>query len=650
MGDVVETKVVIGVETKQAKKSIDEVGGAVENAAGKFENLSAGAEGARTVLDEATGGLASRVKNVATGLVGMGKSAVNAFRAAIAGASGMKKALISTGIGAVVVGLASVVAYWEEITAFFGFGADKTKELSEAQKEYNTALAGAQGAAQASEVSLRLYLGVVNDVTKAEEDRLFALGELKKAGVITEDIDLANAESLGLLNQRVEQNIQLTLARAQANAAAQYLEKEMVKLYELQGEHAAESAEAFELLALTQGDYMLSWMGLAAVENATNEQREETAAQEAKILRAKESYKEALEALMPLEGQNLKQPEDTRKVLERRAKTDEAVAQALKDREAAEERAAAMYAQVLKDLEALRAEEGEKEIVRIKQNYEERIALITAKYGAESEELKNLMILRDAEIQAIEDAQKKAKEEKDKQDREAKAALLAEIATAEANTQAEIHAKQLADTAKYYDQLIAQAKEAGIDITELEKSKVEKLKEIQDNADKQAIADKKAANEALASTVTDTMTSLANLAGEDTKYNKAVSAAAAIINTYTGASKALAQGGIAGPVAAAGVIATGLATVRSIYATEVPSPPSGGGGGSSTPMPSALRPMLNFGMQGLNSNIGLDQSPNLGNQIAESLTGNPIKAYVVSQEVQTQAKMNRKIRETATIG
>ena len=130
---------------------------------------------------------------------------------------------------------------------------------------------------------------------------------------------------------------------------------------------------------------------------------------------------------------------------------------------------------------------------------------------------------------------------------------------------------------------------------------------------------------------------------------KALAIAQAVINTAQGATKALAQGGIAGPVAAAGVIATGLATVRSIYATEVPDPPRGGGG-SSTPMPSSLRPMLSFDMQRLNSGIGLDQAPNLANQITEGLSGSPIKAYVVSQEVQTQAKMNRKIRETATIG
>ena len=142
---MVKTEVEIVVNTTDATKSIDEVGSAVDKAAGNFENLSAGAEGARQVLDEATGGLASRVKNVATGLMSMGKSATKAFKAAMAGASGMKKALLTTGIGAVLVALGAVVAYWDEIVTFLGFADDETKKVTEAQKEYNTALAGAKG-------------------------------------------------------------------------------------------------------------------------------------------------------------------------------------------------------------------------------------------------------------------------------------------------------------------------------------------------------------------------------------------------------------------------------------------------------------------------------------------------------------------------
>jgi len=61
---------------------------------------------------------------------------------------------------------------------------------------------------------------------------------------------------------------------------------------------------------------------------------------------------------------------------------------------------------------------------------------------------------------------------------------------------------------------------------------------------------------------------------------KAFSIAQAIMNTYEGASKAIAQGGIFGGIMAAGVIAMGLANVARIASTQ-PGSTSGGGGGSS---------------------------------------------------------------------
>ena len=94
--------------------------------------------------------------------------------------------------------------------------------------------------------------------------------------------------------------------------------------------------------------------------------------------------------------------------------------------------------------------------------------------------------------------------------------------------------------------------------------------------------------------------------------------------------------------------AQGLAQIISISRQQFN--PSLGGGTGSVPRPSVARPTMSFNSQGVNRNIGLDRSPNLANQITESLTGSPVKAYVVSQEIETQDKMNRKIRETATIG
>jgi hypothetical protein len=608
---MVKTEVEIVVNTTDATKSIDEVGGAVENAAGNFENLSVGAEGARAVLDEATGGLASRVKNVATGIAAMGKSATKAFKAAIAGASGMKKALIATGIGAIVVAVSALVAYWEDFVGWLGFGAEETKKLTEAQEAYNNALASASASAQTTEVSLKTYLGVVQDVTAAEEDRLAALQKLKEAGIATEDVDLANAESLGLLNKRVEENIRLSFARAKASAASKQLEEEYARMYKLGGaieESRAASEKEIETL-IEMGFYTEE---LAQSQRELQAGAEEMARSQIQedINRAQKEYQEALEALIPLEGQNIEQQEEVREKLERRAKTDAAVAQALKDRQAAEEKAAAAYEEVLR--QARKTQE------------DEEIALMESMALALDTLYQGQLTAKEQELNAI----------------------------ADKYYQLEQYYVDDAETAKYIEEQKQKDLQAIQDKYRNEEEQGDKaLAQTKLELIKQGIG---AANDL----------AQAALSGNEKRakaafrINKALSLSQAIINTAQAVSAALAQTTDPSPTQsfrfanAAIAGAQGLAQILTISKQQFnPSGGAGGGGGAaSVPRPSASRPTLRFDTQGINSSIGLDQSPDLGNQIAESLTGNPIKAYVVSQEVQTQAKMNRKIRETATIG
>lgn len=216
-----------------------------------------------------------------------------------------------------------------------------------------------------------------------------------------------------------------------------------------------------------------------------------------------------------------------------------------------------------------------------------------------------------------------------------------------------------------YNTLLANAEQYGFDEAELMRLKNEEINKINKKYDdedsarkKQKAADDQAVQLANLQVVAGALNGLGQLAGENAAAGKAISAAEAIINTYTGATKALAQGGIFGAVAAAGVVASGIASVRSIYATDVPdTKPSsinvggrtigGGGGGSraAAPTPNIPRPQL------LNASIGFDTTgANLGNQIAQSLQGTSMRAYVVNQDIQSAQKLDRKIEETATFG
>ncbi len=143
----------------QAKKA----GDAADGAADDFDKLGDASkdageagEGAISVLDEATGGLASRFKNVITGVGKMGKALKTSFKAGIQGASGLKKALISTGIGALVVALGLIVAYWDDIVGLVSGVSSEQKKLN-AEVEANVAAQQeALDAISAQENSLRL--------------------------------------------------------------------------------------------------------------------------------------------------------------------------------------------------------------------------------------------------------------------------------------------------------------------------------------------------------------------------------------------------------------------------------------------------------------------------------------------------------------
>ena len=134
--------------------------------------------------------------------------------------------------------------------------------------------------------------------------------------------------------------------------------------------------------------------------------------------------------------------------------------------------------------------------------------------------------------------------------------------------------------------------------------------------------------------VADALGGLSQLLGENTAAGKAVSIAQAIINTYEGATKALAQGGLFGPVAAAGVIASGLATVQKIVSTKIP-------GVNDT----VATPGLDTAVASIEAppdfNV-VGASPI--NQIAQALNNQePQRAFVVSGDVTTAQELDRNI-------
>ena len=139
---------------------------------------------------------------------------------------------------------------------------------------------------------------------------------------------------------------------------------------------------------------------------------------------------------------------------------------------------------------------------------------------------------------------------------------------------------------------------------------------------------------------------LAGLLGENSKAGKALAIGQAVIDTYAGATKALAQGGIFGAIAAAGVIAAGIANVKKITATKLPNLPGGKGGGAvATPsIPSIQTPEIQTVSGG-----GVNPTTAISETIAQSQE-KPVKAYVTQQDISSQGALSRRTNQAATFG
>lgn len=163
----------------------------------------------------------------------------------------------------------------------------------------------------------------------------------------------------------------------------------------------------------------------------------------------------------------------------------------------------------------------------------------------------------------------------------------------------------------------------------------------QENANQQ-VAIEKDLNKSKKQLTTQALTDIASIVGKNSKFGKAIAIVQAIRDTYAGATKALAQGGIFGFIGAAAVTAAGIANIKTITSTPDPTPPAGAsvGGGSPVPPTPATPPAFNVVGEGATSQL----ADAIGSQAQE-----PVRAYVVSNDVTTAQGLERNIVEGATI-
>ncbi len=273
---------------------------------------------------------------------------------------------------------------------------------------------------------------------------------------------------------------------------------------------------------------------------------------------------------------------------------------------------------------------------------------------------------QETELQKIkDDAAAKEKEETDKKaeqkkiddqkvidDAKALADLKTQIRDAEAVTEDEQRALEIIKVTEHYDKLIALAKAKGLSTVALEKAKTNALSGFNEEVATNEIKWEELTQKEKGKIISDGFNNMASVLGEQTAAGKAAAIAAATISTYQSAQdsyKSLAGIPIIGPAlgaaAAAAAIVSGIGQVKKITSTPVPTlggkgAPTIGAGTSPQPAPAPTPPAFNVVGQGATSQL----ASVIGEQTQE-----PVRAYVVSNDVTTAQGLERNIVEGATI-
>ena len=611
-------------QAKDAEKSVEDTGKEIKNMGSSAQQAGEAGEGAMVVLDEATGGLANKARNVVGGFKAMGKSAVTAFKGAIAGANGMKKALIASGIGAIVVAVGLLVAYWDDIVGLVSGVSSESKTLLKTTEATRDAASEQLEATQASESSLRL-------AGKSEDEiRQLKIEQTKEIIFATEQI---------LAQQKLQKASQVAAAERNQKISAGILAFLMLPITVLLG----------AVDALTAG---LAYVGV--LEKGTNLVEEAAMGAASLIFDPAETAEEGDATIKETEKQlnALKNKRDGF-ILKGQAN----------DKKASDDKA--QNARDLEDeLERLRAENiaGEEakalallEIEKRKQE-EELIAK-----GASKELLLELDTNYETRKAEIEEGFRLAREEKQIAD-DALAAerrQLIDDALQQANldsmdqmferAQAELEIQRQADVEKL---LLAGA--TADEIAKINGKYAAKNKAlVKDEADyTKMLKDQEVQNSLNAGK--DMLDSIVNLVGEGTAVGKAAAIASTTISTYQSATAAYASvvgipvvGPVLAPIAAGVAVASGLMSIKNILSTKTPGnkPVPGGGGAPSVPAAPTYDPSAALAAAG-----GEDEVNNVvTSSQQQGSTQNVIKAYVVSDDMTTQQEADAKINDLARL-
>jgi hypothetical protein len=607
--------IIIDVDSKKATKGLKDVEKGVDGVNKEIKETGANTDAMTGQLDKFTGGAVSGFKSMLGGVKGL-----------VTGFKSMRVAIISTGIGALIIGIVALAA------AFKG--------SEEGQNKFNKIMS-VIGALTGNLVDLLADLG---------ESLISAFENPKKA--VT---DFANL---------IKDNI-VTRFEGLLNLIPN-LGKAVEQLFK------GNFKEAGKIAADSVGKVVLGIDSITdTVKNATNAVKEFAAEQ------VREGKAAAAVADMRAKADKIE-----RGLIVERSKLESEIALLrLKSRQedqfTAEERKQALLdAQELEDslldketqyLE-LRRDAQIQENTFSRSNKEnltkeaEAIAAVNRQVASRANTARQVQREVNTISKQIE-AENKAIVAEEKADAKALSDFKKTLRDAEAVSETDKRNLELIKIQEHYDSLIAQASENNLITDELEAARDEAKKIKQKEFDDKDLAAQKATAAASAQITqlevdakqkalngyAAALSSISGVLGQESEAGKGIAIASSLINTYasiTGQLKAFSGKAIPGYAIAQAIAtgAVGFANVKKIASVKIPNSKGGGGGATgSSPSGGASSQPPSFNIVGASDT----------NQLADAIGGQaqqPVQAFVVANDVTTAQSLQNNIVEGATIG
>jgi hypothetical protein len=526
---------------------------------------------------------------VKVGLTGMGAGFTSMGKTAKAAFTGIKGAIAATGIGLLVIALGTIYAYWDDIKGVVsGVTSEQKKLNAEAEKNVKIAqdnldiisqqenILKLQGKSEKEILNMKIAA-----TAEAIEETKIKLHQQKATRDAQIDAAKRNKTILEGFISFVSAPIMLLLKGIDLAGKALGKDFELAKGFT--GSIAGLVFDPEKVAANVDSSIAETEKGLRALENASAGHK----------LTINNINKEA----------NKKDIDGTKETADKKAEIENENAEKKK--------------QLLEDFAKAQKTAEANELQAIKDKYKDVLAVEIE--GSESK--KQLLENEEAELKAIRD--KYEEERRVKTEEELKA--LTELQNE--NTLAlieDVNARALEELE------IQRNKE--LESVSLMENAAEMKNEINKKYDRQVKSQEKVITQVKKDNINEQLSAYGNLAGNLSALagdNKELAAASAIIDTYVGANKAFAQGGVVGYVGAAAVIAAGLANVQKIYSTPV----GDSGGGGETPAATTPAPQMMSGAFELGGGVKPE----------------PMKAFVVTDEMSNSQSQLANIRRRATI-